>query len=264
MALEIERRFLVRGENWRRNTIDSQELQQGYLASNAKDWTVRIRILANKKAWLTLKNSTNGFSNNEFEYLIPLTEAKTIWKLISNKVTKTRYFLDLPGGEWVIDCFHGANSPLVIAEVELASEVTPIELPTWCAKEVTGEYQWSNAALAQTPYSSRSIKKSIYWGPLAGKGLSPLDSLYIPVGLVSPAYAVATAGRLALYGLYDKDGILRYVCGEREACIAYAELFDLQSIDCSLMSLPEPSRVSVRNFPRKNRNRSRSQAMNNN
>ena len=57
--------------------------------------------------------------------------------------------------------------------------------------------------------------------------LFPLDFLYIS-NLLDKA---------KMYGLYDKEGILRYVNSDKDACIAYAELFDLSAQNYLLMSL---------------------------
>ncbi len=40
-----------------------------------------------------------------------------------------------------------------------------------------------------------------------------------------------------MYGLYDKEGILRFVDPDKDACIAYAELFELDSTNYCLMNL---------------------------
>ena len=40
-----------------------------------------------------------------------------------------------------------------------------------------------------------------------------------------------------MYGLYDKEGILRFVNSDKDACIAYAQLFNLNSTDYCLMNL---------------------------
>ena len=77
----------------------------------------------------------------------------------------------------------------------------------------------------------------------------PLDLLYIfqknAAGLKH-----AAIGRLTLYGLYDTDGILRFVGGDLEACEAYAELFEIPTVECCLMSLPEPNSLEF-NEPKK-------------
>ncbi len=40
-----------------------------------------------------------------------------------------------------------------------------------------------------------------------------------------------------MYGLYDKEGILRFIDSEKDACVAYAELFELSSTNYCLMDL---------------------------
>tara|TARA_B100000700_G_C14604567_1_gene650704 strand:- start:110 stop:307 length:198 start_codon:yes stop_codon:yes gene_type:complete len=65
-----------------------------------------------------------------------------------------------------------------------------------------------------------------------------------------------------LYGLYDTDGILRFLCSDREACIAYAKLFDIPSVEDFLMAMPEPANKAKSR--RTKRFTTHRQAMNNN
>ena len=61
-----------------------------------------------------------------------------------------------------------------------------------------------------------------------------------------------------MYGLYDKEGILRFINSDKGACIAYAELFELGSTNYCLMELADnPNREGGTNFDL-------NQAMNNN
>ena len=158
MALEIERRFLVAGEEWKISASNSQHLRQGYLASSKEGWTVRVRILREQTAWLTLKAPAGGISRHEFEYLIPLADAESLWERAPYKLSKTRYPLNINGNDWVIDCFKARNYPLIIAEIELTSPEQHFERPTWCYQEITSSQKLSNAALAQTPISEWSPK----------------------------------------------------------------------------------------------------------
>ena len=158
MAIEIERRFLVKGSKWKDLVVRSQSLRQGYLIASVKEWTVRVRILREEKAWFTLKSQAGEISQHEFEYLIPLRDAESLWKLAPYKLTKSRYQLNLQGGDWIVDCFKDKNAPLVIAEVELASEQKQIKPPSWCDEEVTKNNLLSNAALAQKPISDWSME----------------------------------------------------------------------------------------------------------
>ena len=154
MALEIERRFLVCSDQWRQVAGAPQPLRQGYLASSEQGVTVRMRIRADEQAWLTLKAPAAGFARHEFEYPLPLDDAEELWHLAPHRLTKVRYGLMLPGGDWIVDCFEGDNAPLVLAEVELPAADAPLMIPEWCGKELTGDQRWSNAALAVQPLAS--------------------------------------------------------------------------------------------------------------
>lgn len=152
MALEIERRFLVAGEQWREHVQWSRHLMQGYLAGSADGLTLRVRSDGQGAAWLTLKVPAAGIARHEFEYGIPAPDAEALLELSEARVLKDRFGLDLPGGEWVLDVFSAENAPLVIAEVELSSEQAAVTIPPWCCCEITGIGAFSNAALAQRPF----------------------------------------------------------------------------------------------------------------
>ena len=154
MALEIERRFLVTNPRWRLVAGPPQPLRQGYLSASPDEFTVRMRLRADGRAWLTLKAPAAGIARHEFEYDIPATDAEELWALAPHRVVKTRYSLQQEGGDWVIDCFEGSNSPLILAEVELDAPDSPLTIPDWCGLEITGDQRWSNAALAHQPFST--------------------------------------------------------------------------------------------------------------
>ena len=158
MGLEIERRFLVENEDWKPEVILSEDFSQAYLSSSSDEWTTRIRVINNKKAYITLKSSLNGLVNNEFEYSIPMEDAIELIKLSKYKIFKTRYQLKTNNKNWLVDLFHGSNSSLKIAEIELNSESEEIEVPSWCGQEVTGMKSLSNASLSKTPISKLSVK----------------------------------------------------------------------------------------------------------
>lgn len=174
MALEIERRFLVRGEQWRAHCRWSQVLRQGYLVASADGLTLRVRTACRApddaagsttgaqaaggvaEAWLTVKAPAEGWARHEFEYPIPITDAEAMLALAPDALSKRRYGLDLPGGDWVLDVFEGANAPLVVAEVELVDPRQPLALPSWCGLEITGRHELSNAALSRQPLATWS------------------------------------------------------------------------------------------------------------
>ena len=152
MALEIERRFLVHGDQWREAIRWQAQLQQGYLVSGPEGFTVRVRT-AKQEAWLTLKTagSANGLVRQEFEYPIPLEDASSLLDLAPSQLSKWRYGLNWPGGDWVLDVFEGSNAPLVVAEVELQDPEQAVPIPACCVLELTGRPSLSNAALAHCP-----------------------------------------------------------------------------------------------------------------
>lgn len=151
MALEIERRFLVRGSAWRQHIRWQSPLRQGYLLADHEGLTVRVRLGAEGQAWLTLKAVAGAIARHEFEYPIPLADAEAMLALAPVQLSKIRYGLDLPGGDWVVDVFEGGNAPLVLAEVELERLEDPLSPPFWCSREITGQHGLSNAALAHRP-----------------------------------------------------------------------------------------------------------------
>ena len=161
MGIEIERRFLVKNEDWRGKVILSEDFSQAYLNSNSDEWVVRVRIIDQNQAYITLKFSINGLLNYEFEYPIPNEDAIELLNLSKYKVTKTRYQLKINEQNWVVDSFGGSNSSLKIAEIELSSESEEINVPSWCGQEITGIKSLSNASLAKTPISQLSIKDRI-------------------------------------------------------------------------------------------------------
>ena len=158
MGIEIERRFLVENQNWKSQVILSEDFNQAYFNSSVDEWATRVRIIDNKKAYITLKSSLNGLINHEYEYSIPIKDAIELIRLSKYKITKTRYQLKINTKNWVVDLFDGANSSLQIAEIELNSEFEEIQVPSWCGQEITGIKSLSNASLAKTPISELSLK----------------------------------------------------------------------------------------------------------
>lgn len=152
MAVEIERKFLVNGEDWRslgRATV----LRQGYiLADHGR--TVRVRV-AGDRGYLTLKGPSSGLSRAEYEYDIPLTDAEEMLRLLclAPIIEKNRYTIPIEDVVWEVDEFLGENAGLILAEVELISETQAIALPEWIGEEVSGDPRYFNSFLTKHPYS---------------------------------------------------------------------------------------------------------------
>ena len=156
MGVEIERKFKVK-EHFRPTGVGI-EMAQGYLSRDPRR-TVRIRI-AGIQGFLTIKGETCGATRSEYEYEIPVEEARELLALCDTPlVEKTRYVEMFCGKRWEVDIFHGANEGLRVAEIELTAEAEEFALPEWVGDEVTGERRYYNAALIAHPYSAWSVQE---------------------------------------------------------------------------------------------------------
>jgi CYTH domain-containing protein len=150
MGIETERKFLVSGDAWR-SLADPVPYAQGYLASGS-GVTVRIRIAANH-AFITVKGPVEGISRAEFEYIVPVNDAREMLRLCPSPIIeKTRRSIPHGSHVWEIDEFGGENLGLVIAEVELSSPDEAVSIPPWIGAEVTGDPRYYNSNLAVYPY----------------------------------------------------------------------------------------------------------------
>ena len=152
MTLEIERRFLIKNENWKEFITKKIYIEQGYLSKSINGWIIRVR-LTGKKSKITLKKHIKGFTNFEFEYSIQRSDAEILMSNLSNTIKKDRFFLEIEKKSWIIDCFKENKYPLAIAEIELSNEEEDIFLPSFISKEITGLTHYSNFSLANNPFS---------------------------------------------------------------------------------------------------------------
>ena len=152
MALEIERRFLIKNDNWKEFITKKVYIEQGYLSNCLDGWIIRIRLIG-KNSKITLKKHIKGFTNFEFEYSIPRSDGETIMSNLSNTIKKERFYLEVEKKSWTIDSFKENNYPLEIAEIELSNEEEDLFLPSFISKEITGLTHYSNFSLANNPFS---------------------------------------------------------------------------------------------------------------
>lgn len=150
MAVEIERKFLVASESWREQVSQSTRIAQGYLCTDPER-TVRVRTKG-EAAFLTIKGKNAGISRAEFEYAIPVADALAMLQLCPNVLDKTRHLVENDGHTFEVDEFHGANTGLIVAELELSSEDATYPQPAWLGMEVSGEARYYNSALSITPF----------------------------------------------------------------------------------------------------------------
>ena len=156
MALEIERRFLLKNDNWKEFITKKIYIEQGYLSKSLDDWIIRIRFTGNDFK-IALKKHIQSFTNFEFEYSIPRKDGEIIMSNISNTIKKERFFLEVEKKYWIIDSFKENNFPLEIAEIELSNEEEDLNLPSFISKEITGMKHYSNFSLTNKPFSEWNI-----------------------------------------------------------------------------------------------------------
>jgi adenylate cyclase len=156
MAKEIERKFLVASDGWRDEADGGTHLLQAYIVT-MDDRSARVRLMDDERAKLTVKISNGSMTRDEFEYDIPVVDAKEmISKAIGLVIEKTRYEVKHGGFVWEVDVYVGAHDGLVIAEVELSAEEDTPELPSWLGTEVTGDPRYSNQSLSINPSFSKT------------------------------------------------------------------------------------------------------------
>jgi len=153
LGIEIERKFLIKSDEWK--SLGKRKFyQQGYLLVD-KNRTIRIRTVE-EKGFITIKGSGRGISRSEFEYQIPVEEARIILETLCEKplIKKYRTKIKLNNLVWEVDEFIDENYGLVIAEVELENENQKIDIPSWIGDEVTGEIKYYNSMLIKNPFTN--------------------------------------------------------------------------------------------------------------
>ena len=157
MGKEIERKYLVKKGEWQQIPKPAGQLyRQGYLLTNPNK-TIRVRVTPTK-GFLTIKGVSVGATRLEYEYEIPMDEARELLDNFStSELSKTRYKIRFENKIWEVDEFLGANAGLIIAEIELTSEDESFDIPFWVDKEVTGDEKYYNSNLAILPYRNWDI-----------------------------------------------------------------------------------------------------------
>ncbi|MGH8077480.1 MAG: CYTH domain-containing protein [Lysobacter sp.] len=159
MGVEIERKFLVTGDGWRAAAQKTVPMAQGYLNdlaamdTGAMKASVRVRI-AGDEAYLNLKSRELGHTRQEFDYPIPVDDARALLTLsVGGLIDKRRHYVEHEGHLWEVDEFLGDNAGLVVAEIELASADEVFAKPAWIGAEVTDHVRYYNLALATRSFS---------------------------------------------------------------------------------------------------------------
>jgi adenylate cyclase len=154
MAVEIERKFLVDLEKWRKvKKPGGTNYRQGYVLNDSQR-TIRIRV-TDKQGYITLKGVTKGITRKEFEYKIPKVDGDELLEIFAaSEVEKIRYRIRFSGKLWEVDEFLGKNAGLVVAEIELKDENEQFEKPDWVTGEVSNDQRYYNSNLSTRPYKN--------------------------------------------------------------------------------------------------------------
>ncbi|CAD7040320.1 CYTH domain-containing protein [Pseudorhizobium endolithicum] len=148
MAKEIERKFLVKDDGWRGEAMSASDFVQAYVATQ-EDRSLRVRLIDDRRATLTIKIGRQLISRDEFEYEIPVDDARElIGSALGIVLEKTRHEVEHEGFTWEVDVYAGAYRGLVVAEVEMEHEGQEPPLPAWIGREVTGDRRFSNLVMA--------------------------------------------------------------------------------------------------------------------
>jgi adenylate cyclase len=162
MAIEIERKFLVLGKDWRRFVTARTDIRQAYLSSGEHSST-RVRIIDSKTATLTVKSKRAELRRVEVECAIAVADADALLLLReSSLITKVRHIVPWGNHTWEVDEFGGDNEGLIIAEVELRNDHEFFDRPPWLGVEVTSQQQYYNSSLARQPYCRWSIPLGVH------------------------------------------------------------------------------------------------------
>ncbi len=162
MGVEIERKFLVEGDGWRAAAREIVPMAQGYINDmgamdrGEQKASVRVRIQGDS-AFLNLKSRELGHTRQEFDYPIPVADARALLALcVGGVIDKRRYYVEHEGHLWEVDEFLGDNAGLVVAEIELDHADEAFVKPAWIGNQVTDVARYYNLALASRPYSAWS------------------------------------------------------------------------------------------------------------
>jgi CYTH domain-containing protein len=131
MALEIERKFLVANDGWKNFVTRLVRIRDGLIANN-KGHKAGVRI-TNDVATIALKSRKRGLVRDEFEYVIPLTDAEEMLRTMcdGNVIDKVRHFISHASNTWQVDVYEGLLDGVVLAEIELTDADRILTLRGW-------------------------------------------------------------------------------------------------------------------------------------
>lgn len=148
---EIERKFLVLDDSWKKDVNHTESLKQVYVSRQNDGWLTRLRIIDDERAEITIKGPKSGISGAEYNVPMDIESARDLWEKSNGvRIEKDRHIiLNQDGTKWEIDEFKGVGlDGIVLAEIELKSESQNVDFPDWVGLEVSGTRLYSNDYLA--------------------------------------------------------------------------------------------------------------------
>ena len=154
MAIEIEKKFLLLSDDWKKAVTDSRIIQQGYFGPAGKA-SIRVRI-SGDEANINIKSATLDIVRKEFEIPVPLEDAREMITNLCQQpvIKKTRYYVPVGVHVWEVDVFEGDNEGLVVAEIELSSVDEEFDKPEWLGEEVSNDKRYYNVCLVENPFKN--------------------------------------------------------------------------------------------------------------
>lgn len=148
MAIEIERKYIVADDSWRSMATESKHFCQYYLSTDP-DRTIRVRIIDDTTAYITIKSRNRGIARGEWEFAIPVDDAISMKHLhVGRVISKCRYIVPFAGHTWEVDIFEESLSGLALAEIELATADTSFDIPPFIGREVSDDIRYYNSSLS--------------------------------------------------------------------------------------------------------------------
>ncbi len=152
MGIEIEKKFLLKNDDWKKESDEGEQFRQGYMSGSNRS-SIRIRV-AGDRANINIKSATLGVTRKEYEYEIPVEDANEMLDSMCERpfIEKRRHFVQRGPHIWEIDVFEGDNEGLVVAEIELSDPDEPFDIPSWIGEEVSEDPKYYNVCLVNHPY----------------------------------------------------------------------------------------------------------------
>lgn len=152
MGIEIEKKFLLKNDDWKKEADEGELFRQGYMSGSNRS-SIRIRVAGNK-ANINIKSATLGVTRKEYEYEIPVEDANEMLDSMCERpfIEKRRHFIQRGSHTWEIDVFEGDNEGLIVAEIELSDPEEPFDIPCWIGDDVSEDPKYYNVCLVNHPY----------------------------------------------------------------------------------------------------------------